>query len=249
MKKDIKEKSPPIRYSSRGKRIPKLEKFDELIKSNNIQVSEGEIPIVLLTKENADIIGGLIETDDNYFPFSRIIFDYFGADNVKKDTERALFAVIREIDKDNNTNAWRYEKNRDSFYRLIDYVMDSETKFFEELEKGEKELPDKLVLRAGSAVTSLSSKVCKYLSEFMYGKDDYYINDSYVRAMLLFYLDFYGVEHKELRSIDRVNGLSYVELYEWLEKLHNARNDKYADTITKSQLDHIMWYCYKDYSL
>ena len=67
--------------------------------------------------------------------------------------------------------------------------------------------------------------------------------------MLLFYLDYYGVEHSELKSIEKANNLTYTELYCWLKKLHNARDNKHNDKITKSELDHILWYCYKSFDI
>ena len=41
----------------------------------------------------------------------------------------------------------------------------------------------------------------------------------------------------------------YETLHKWLDKLHKARNKKYGDEIKKSELDHIMWYCYKSFKL
>lgn len=209
----------------------------------------GENTIVLLTKNNASKIEEQIKRDDDYFPFSKAIFDYYGKNKIMRNDERSLFAVIREIDRDNSTNVWRYKTNRESFYGMISYIEKSENKFFSKLEEGDCKLPDDIVNKCGTAVKSLSSKVCKYLSEFIYAKDNFYINDKVIRHMLLFYLDYYGVEHSELKSNHSVDSLTYVELYKWLEKLHIARNQKYKDTITKSELDHILWYCYKSFDI
>lgn len=245
-KRNIEEK---IKYSTREKIIPKSKDFDSFIVSNKLELSYGEYSIVLLTKENADIIENLIENDDSYLPFSKMIFDYLGVNKVKNNIDKALFMVAREIDRDNNTNVWRYKKNRKSFYNMISYIMNPDNKFWARLESGDITLPDEIVDKCGNNLKSLSSKICKYLCEFVYEKDNYYINDSYVRAMLLFYLDCYGIEHSKLKSIDTVNHLTYIELYGLLEKLHIARENRHNDKITKSELDHIMWYCYKSFNL
>lgn len=245
-KRNIEEK---IKYSTREKIIPKSKDFDSFIISNKLELSYGEYSIVLLTKENAKIIENLIENDDSYLPFSKMIFDYLGVNKVKNNIDKALFMVIREMDRDNSTNVWRYKKNRESLYNMISYIMNPDNKFWDRLESGDITLPDEIVDKCGNNAKSLSSKICKYLSEFVFEKDNYYINDSYVRAMLLFYLDYYEVEHPKLKSINGVNELTYEELYQWLEKLHNARDAKHNGKISKSELDHILWYCYKSFDL
>jgi hypothetical protein len=235
-----------LKYSSRKQIIESSPVFDELVQCNKLDVSD---KIVLLTKENAEKIENLIKSDDDYFPFSQQLFNYYGLTRIKTNQDKALFAVAREIDRDNSTNVWRYNKNRNSFYNMINYISNPTNDFFNDLEKGTISLPDKIVEKCGSGLKSLSSKICKYLCEFSYQKDNYYINDSYIRAMLLFYLDFYEVKHDEVKSINDVNLMSYETLYKWLEKLHEARNKKHQCKITKSELDHILWYCYKSFDL
>ena len=211
-----------------------------------MEVNQG---IVLLSKENAQIIDRLIKEDDDYFPFSKHLFDYFGLDKIRCNEDRALFALLREIDRDNSTNVWRYKKNRNSFYNIIDYIVNPDNRFFDRLREGDNTLPDEIVTECGDGLRSLSSKICKYLCEFAYNRDNYYINDSFIRHILLFYLDYYKVEHPDLSSCRDVNALSYQDLYNWLAKLHRQRDEKYGDTITKNELDHILWYCYKSFDL
>ena len=112
--------------------------------------------------------------------------------------------------------------------------------------KGERKLPDELVKYCGKRVKSLSSKICKYLSELIYRKDNYYIYDKYIRHALPFYLDYYGISHNFNKSKDiNINKLSYEDLYKRLEELRDKINRSYRNTITKNELDHIIWYCYK----
>lgn len=237
---------PKIRYGNREKIIEESKEFDEFIRKNNLLVDGS---IVLLTKENVEIIESLIEEDPDYFPFSKFLFESFGTNKIKNNTERTLFAVAREIDRDNSTNVWRYKKNRDSFNNMIEYISNPNNLFFERLERGDISLPDEIVNQCGPGLKSLSSKICKYLCEFAFQKDNYYINDSFVRGLLLFYLDYYNIGHPGISSTHAVNTMSYIELHNLLQELHTARNKKYNDKITKSELDHIMWYCYKSFKL
>jgi len=240
------EKKPKIRYSPKSIVLENSDELTTLINNNQLD-ADGNI--VLLTCKNSEIIEELYKNDDDYYPFSQSLFEYFGEEKIKSNSERALFAFAREIDRDNSTNVWRYGKNRESFYNMINFITNSDNDFFARLERGDISLPDDICNTCGTGLKSLSSKICKYLNELLYHKDDYYINDSYVRHMLLFYLDFYGVNHEGLSSCYAADRLDYIALYNWLSKLHSARDDSYKDTITRNQLDHILWYCYKSYDL
>lgn len=204
---------------------------------------------MLLTKDNARIVEELIKNDDDYFPFSQTLFEHYGINKIQHNAEKSLFAVAREIDRDNSTNVWRYKTNRNSFYNMISFISNPKNHFFDRLKSGDTELPDCIVQECGNGLKSLSSKICKYLCEFAFHKDNYYINDSFVRHILLFYLDYYEIKHQELKSCNDIDHLDYIGLHRWLSALHTSRNQKYKDTITKSELDHILWYCYKSFEL
>lgn len=235
-----------IRYSSRTKIIEDSAIFDQLINDNCLS-TDGKT--VLLTKDNARIVEELIKNDDDYFPFSQTLFEHYGINKIQHNAEKSLFAVAREIDRDNSTNVWRYKTNRNSFYNMISFISNPKNHFFDRLKSGDTELPDCIVQECGNGLKSLSSKICKYLCEFAFHKDNYYINDSFVRHILLFYLDYYEIKHQELKSCNDIDHLDYIGLHRWLSALHTSRNQKYKDTITKSELDHILWYCYKSFEL
>ena len=231
-------------YTTRKKHIEASSDFKNFIAEHKLETDttpDGEI--VLLTRQNADIVEKLIASDDNYFPFSRELFNYYKLPKIKNPNDKALFAVLREIDRDNSTNVWRYGQNRDSLYAVCNYIHDPKNKFFGKLKAGYRSLPDDIA-KCGKGLKSFSSKVCKYLCEFAYGKDNYYINDSVVRRVLLFYLDYYKVDHSKINSILKVDD-PYVDLFDLLEKLRNKANTKHGGKITRSELDHILWYCYK----
>lgn len=233
-------------YTTREKHIDASSDFKNFIAKHKLKTDTKPYDeIVLLTRQNADIVEKLIASDDNYFPFSRELFNYYGLQRIKDPNDKALFAVLREIDRDNSTNVWRYGKNRDSLYAVCNYIHNPNNKFFDRLDAGDISLPDDIA-QCGTGLKSFSSKVCKYLCEFA-GGDNYYINDSVVRRVLLFYLDYYEVDHSGIDSIRNVDALSYNNLFDLLENLRNEANKKHGNTIEikKSELDHILWYCYK----
>lgn len=253
--------SAPLRYSVKkgNTKISRRSKaLEKLVREKHLDFDEKN-NIVRLTKKNAKIINGLIKSDPDYVPFAKYLYLFFGKGKVKRNTDNALFTVIREIDRDNSTNVWRYKRNRDNFNRVIKYITDPKNEFFKKLRDGNTDLPDLLAREdvGGSAVKSLSSKICKYLSEYMFNADSYYINDSFIRHALLFYLDYYKTDHKlkNGKQIDSTNGkngvdsLSYDDLYGLLNKLKDAAGRIEGQNIKKSELDHIIWYCYKSFKI
>jgi hypothetical protein len=190
--------SAPLKYndSNRGKRCTQIEKLSPVLRKLQQDNPGLEIDpdrnIVLLTKKNSQIIERLFLEDGDYYPFAEKLFERFGKDSVMVNKDKALFAVVREIDRDNSTNVWRYKRNRWALNALVEYMADTKNDFWKKLEKGEKNLPDKLRDKGGTSVRSLSSKVCKYLSEYAFKKDNYFIDDKFIRCALLFYLDYYS---------------------------------------------------------
>lgn len=165
--------------------------------------------------------------------------------------------VLREIDRDNCTNVWRYdEKGREAFRSIIKYISNKKNNFFSDLEKVRVDLPDVLLDQAKKSkdIKSFCSKVCKYLDDYVYKNNRYYINDKYIRHALPFYLDKYNVkiefdnkkfEYKSYRDFDK---LPYKELFICLDELKDAASRFHKEKILKkNDLDHIIWYCYKSF--
>ena len=214
-----------------------------------------DIHIILLTRENANKIERIISSDPNYFGFSKIIYqkyynDFKNNNDIWAKRNDSLFALFRILDVDNSTNVWRYKYKRDNFNRMLDYMVDPKNEFFANLKKGDVNLPDILSSAAvgGTAVKSFSSKVCHYICIEAFGKDHYYKNDKFIRAALPFYLDEYVVNHN-IKTKGNVDNWSYKKLHETLESLLEAANKKHNNKpeITKGELDHIIWYCYKSF--
>ncbi len=211
--------------------------------------------IILLTRDNADTIEGIIKKDPNYFGFSKIIYqkhynDFKNNADIWANRDGSLFALLRILDVDNSTNVWRYKYKRDNFNKMLNYMIEPKNEFFTKLEKGDVNLPDILSSNevGGTAVKSFSSKVCHYICIEAFGLDLYYKNDKFIRAALPFYLDEYAVKHN-IKSKGKVDSFNYKELHETLESLLDAANKKHKNNpkITKGELDHIIWYCYKSF--
>lgn len=254
--------------------INKLSPVFEEIKNNKaLEISKTNI--VLLTKNNAKYIENEIKNDFNYIPFAKIIFEYYkglyGIEGIKENKDNCLIAIIREIDRDNSTNVWRYG-NAQSIKDVVAYITDPKNNFFKWLKQSDYALPDD-IQKDNKGIYSLSSKICKYLHEYMYNKNTtgynstgYYINDKYIRHALLFYLDFYctylgdkesdkykeSLKNDKIITSSKVDKLCVAKIYEMLQELHRL-SDKQADAmhtdkLTKNELDHIIWYCYKSFN-
>lgn len=254
--------SASLKYSGKRNGCTRITKItpalQKLIQDNKLDFDD-ERNIVKLTKRNSDIIEDLINKDENYYPFARTLYSYFislyGIEGFKENKEKSLFAVLREIDRDNSTNVWRY-KHRSNFNSCVEYISNPENHFFVRLEGGDPALPDEIVNSCGTPLKSLSSKICKYLSEWMYPKkDNYFINDSFVRHVLPFYLDYYGVEKKDnkgntIKGSTDIDKLGYESLFDLLRRLNDvAAKENNGVKLSKSRLDHILWYCYKSFKL
>ena len=222
--------------------------------------------IVLLTRENAAKVENLIQTDPDYPQLALAKYEDFcrkdGHGNaIRKSFDfinpDALEQVLLQIDIDNSTKDVAISTGRPATANstFCAYIRDPANHFLDELDSANpnviKNLVDKL-RRAHPYYNpkSFASKACKYLHEFYYGNDRFFINDKVVRSMLGYYLDFYGVSHvAPAPAIDtkQRRDLDYKDLYDYLEKLREAAKVKHGHYIKRSELDHILWYCYKCY--
>lgn len=244
----------PLKYNE-SKSLTKITEISpilrELISAKKLDFDDG---LVLLTKDNAAKIEEAIKEDDDYFPFFERLFISFSFSDIQQDKGRALFACIREIDRDNSTNVWRYG-DRDSIDKIVKYISSPQNNFWDELKIGKRSLPDELVEVGGTGIKSLSTKICKYLSneaskkDKKYAHDCYYINDRIVKGVLLFYLDHYGVEHEKIKTANKLKNIKYIDFFNLLEMLNEAAEKKHGTKLSRNELDHILWYCYKSFKI
>lgn len=206
--------------------------------------------VVKLSKSNSRIIENDISTNESYnAEFAIKIYKYYQLLNngnfpkTGRDAKTPITDVIRMIDLENSTNIWRYKDKRPQLLNMVDFIIEDKNCFWERLEKGDITLVDEL-RKSSKAETegpkSLASKICKYFSEMFFNKDNYYINDYVVRHVLPFYMDYYGIEKKK-NTKTYFDNLSYKELYKYIDELRK----KVCGSLSKSEVDHIMWYCYR----
>lgn len=202
--------------------------------------------VVELTKSNADIIDEHLKSNNSYNQlFTKKIFEYHklvkGNKDIKYDRE-ALLDLIIMIDYENSTNIWRYKGKRRYVEKMLDFILDRSKCFWDKLEKGSEDLVDELnpEIIETKGPKSLASKICKYFSELFFEKDNYYINDTVVRHVLPYYLNYYDITTiKSGRGY--FDSLSYKELHEYMDKL----KERLDSNMKKDEIDRIMWYCYR----
>ena len=155
---------PQLKYNEKNQKIIKMTKQLEELKKQKLDVNKNNI--VRLTKQNSDFIEKKLINDDDYYPFTKTLVKYFGEEciinnslekNVDNCANGALFAVLREIDRDNNTNVWRYGTGRNQFNLIFKY-MNAKDEFFTELKHGTGCLPD--------ALTAIGLEICNDVSEY-----------------------------------------------------------------------------------
>ena len=98
------------------------------------------------------------------FSFSQIIFNYFGYNNVINNNKMALFAVIREIDRDNNTNVWRYKKIENHLIILLIILLILIIIFLKSLKKETKIF---LILFAKIVVMGLRAYLVRFVNIYL----------------------------------------------------------------------------------
>ena len=209
--------------------------------------------VVKINKHNSDIIEHDINQNGSYNSFfTKKIYMYYlsiNHGNFPRYDMTAITDLIRMIDLENSTNIWRYKNKRPFITNMVDYIINKNTNFWDRLAKGDPILVDDL-RSASKAKTegpkSLASKICKYFSELFYGKDNYYINDTVVRHVLPYYLNYYGLNLRK-KTKSHFEHLSYVDLYNYMDKIKEKVNNSLTinNSLTKSNIDHIMWYCYR----
>lgn len=219
--------------------------------------------IVELNKHNSDIVEKLVETNDTYsVPFANYVFKGICSDNggsFPRTNLKAIEAMIRVIDRDNSTQVWQHDKNR--VKKMASYIKDPNNHFWARLEKPDKNLIEDLIDNSrinadDSDLVSLSSKVCKFLFEYINEnnkkvdyRDAYFISDRFVRRALPFYCDTYNIDVKNFKlSCSFFNDCKYEELFDVLEKLQAKANSGVGkkDYLNKHRIDHILWFCYRN---
>lgn len=202
--------------------------------------------VVELTKSNSAIIEADLKANPSYnLLFTKKMFEYYRLSNggvFPEYNKDAILDLIVMIDYENSTNIWRYKDKRDYINKMVDYIINPSNNFWQRLDKGDVSLVDDLNPEVDKikGPRSLSSKVCKYLSEMKYSKHNYYINDTVVRHVLPYYLNYFGLPMTN-KTRTYFDNISYSDLFGYLD----AINNHLGNVLNRDEIDRIMWYCYR----
>lgn len=198
--------------------------------------------MVKLTKDNAEKAFACIRANKRYK--NPAYADYYQETNkhLSEYTKREFIEIVRLIARANSTRT--PQKNAEI---LGGYIYDNRKVFLERLKKGDKDLIPELANYKGLSrkESSLASKICVFLCELEFQKSNFIVNDNVVRTVLPYYLHYYDIDTKswqDKNGLKDLNKCSYAELFD----LVKAVKEKSENTLTFREIDHILWYCYKN---
>jgi hypothetical protein len=214
----------------------------EPVKPNLLKLAKNRDDIVSLSIANSVDVERKMSESAQYQPRAEKKYE----EHILKGdwgTKESTRDVVRQLRTDSGIRI-----ANDIVDKLVDYIVDHNNKFYDDLEKGNLELPEKLakyaVKKPGRDLKTLVTIICKYLEEFVFHKDNFYVFERVLITMLPRYLSSYGVDEK-LWVGKKVGDLTYKEYYDIVHALHHARNNIHHGTLTKGELVHIIWYAYK----
>lgn len=152
-------------------------------------------------------------------------------DYSKEELKNILWCVARS----NSTRS-----SNENISVIADWVFKNLTQFLKRLEKGDTTLVDELTTINGLSrkEKSLSSKICSYLCELEFKQSKFAVNDTVVRRILPYYFKYYGIS-AENKALEKY---SYSKIMALIDKM----SEKLPEKMKYSEIDQIIWYCYKD---
>lgn len=209
---------------------------NEIIKSN---LSLDENYMYALTKENAKKSRNLIESDSKYGESSYKEYYEYLDKKLEEYTKEEIKTILRKIASSNSTHT-----SNENIDILSDYIFNNKKDFLFKLESGRAELVDEISFIGGfiRREKSFASKVCSYLCELEFKKSNFAVNDSVVRTMLPYYLNYFGIAKVTSKKLENC---SYKEFIGYIEGIKN----ELKEDLTFGEIDNIIWYCYKDDSV
>lgn len=152
-------------------------------------------------------------------------------DYSKEELKNILWCVARS----NSTRS-----SNENISVIADWVFKNLTQFLKRLEKGETTLVDELTTINGLSrkEKSLSSKICSYLCELEFKQSKFAVNDTVVRRIMPYYLNYYGISNQN----KALENYSYSEIIAFIDKIvvNLPRKMNYTE------IDQIIWYCYRN---
>ena len=208
--------------------------------------------MILINQENSDVVERLIAGDENYAGFNetrRLIQAH--KDDYEDLDEEQCFKIVNQIARENSTRTSKVNCRLFAKYMIehdfFEKVKEGKIEIVEEMLKGIKEYDSK-----ARRDKSLASKVCKYFNTFLFERNDFSINDSFVRSLLPYYLKQYEVDESlwktnkgKIKNLERVKYDTFISLISELE----AKIKIKSPNLNKNLIDHVMWYGYKSDSI
>ncbi len=214
------------------KEVFELTAKSEIIKIN---LSLDENYMYALTKENAEKARNLIKNDSKYGESSyKKYYEKLGK-KLEDYTKEELKTILKEIASSNSTHT-----SNINIDILSDYIFNNKKNFLFKLESGNAELVDEISFIDGfiRREKSFASKVCSYLCELEFEESNFAVNDSVVRTILPYYLNYFGIAKVTSKKL---GNCSYKEFVGYIDKIKKD--------LSFEEIDNILWYCYKDDSV
>lgn len=152
-------------------------------------------------------------------------------DYSKEELKNILWCVARS----NSTRS-----SNENISVIADWVFKNMTQFLKRLEKGDTTLVDELTTINGLSrkEKSLSSKICSYLCELEFKQSKFAVNDTVVRRIMPYYLNYYGISNQN----KALENYSYSEIIAFIDKIAVNLPRK----MNYTEIDQIIWYCYRN---
>lgn len=216
-----------------------VKELNEITTNKDINASDfalDENYMFALTKNNSEKAQKCISENSRYTKTPSYQEYYDKQDKrLEEYTQKELEKIIGLIATSNSTRT-----PKANIKILANYILSKKDEFLKRLKSGDISLVDEITYLDGFSrrEKSLASKVCGFLCELKYHKSNFAINDNVVRRILPYYLKYYDIpcENKNL------DNCSYKEISALIEKIMN----KLPEKMTYSEIDRIIWYCYKD---
>lgn len=217
-------------------KVFELTEKNEIIKSN---LSLDENYMYALTKDNAEKARNLIESDSKYGESSYKEYYEYLDKKLEEYTKEEIKTILRKIASSNSTHT-----SNENIDILSDYIFNNKKDFLFKLESGSAELVDEISFIGGfiRREKSFASKVCSYLCELEFKKSNFAVNDSVVRTILPYYLNYFGIAKTTSKKL---GNCSYKEFIGYIEGIKN----ELKEDLTFEEIDNILWYCYKNDSV
>lgn len=213
--------------------------LNEITTNNDIKVSNFDLDenyMFALTKNNSDKAQKCIDKNSRYTatPSYQKYYNKQGK-RLEDYTQNEFEEIIRYIARSNSTRT-----PNTNVKVLAGYIFGKKHEFLKRLKSGDVSIVYEISKLNGFSrcEKSLASKVCNYLCVLEYNKSNFPINDAVVRRILPYYLKYYDIPCKS-KNLDNC---SYQEFTSLIEKIV----DKLPEKMTYSEIDRIIWYCYKD---